>query len=112
MPAVLPFTTQFFCGTLSIQADCLAHFFIDGDPLSETAAADNLLFWGRGFFKRNAAFAVKLTHSPFQNDVKVLTDKCWVGQRQLQGCVDPHDLQLLRYPVPHAPNFLYRLQTE
>lgn len=61
-------------------AYCLTHFFIDDDPLSETAAADNLLFWGRGFFKRNAAFAVKFSHSPFQNDVKVITDKCWVGQ--------------------------------
>lgn len=79
LPTVQPLTAQFSRRELGIQTDGLAHFFIGCDPLSETTAADKLLFWRWGFLQRNATFAVKLLCSPFQNDVKVLTDKCWVG---------------------------------
>ncbi len=112
MPAVLSLTAQLFRRALGILADGLAHFSVGGDPLPEAATADNLLFRRRRFLQRNATLAVQLTYRALQHYVEVFPDKCRVRQRQLQGSGDPHNVQLFRYPVPHAPDFFHRLQAE
>ena len=92
VPAVLTLTPQLLGRALRVLTDRLAELIVIGDTLTEAATADNLLFRRRRFFQRYTGLFVQLSHRTFQNHVKILTDKGRTGQRQLQGCGNPHEL--------------------
>lgn len=108
MPAILVLLAQLFSGTRRIHTNSLMHLVILSDPITEAAAADDLLFRRRKFLEFEARLAAQLSHRSLYHNAEMLAYHRRARVGQLQCGFNTHNVELFRYPASDTPDLIDR----